>query len=242
MKQLTIDKYKHASAFLKERSIRLWEHENSQNGISRNTAQIVFPIKFAYVQKISDDGEILVFRSLSFLRHLDYCKKTIAVDNASFDEGNALKVLESMYNLSIEKQSNKSFEYYIENVCTESCCYIIYQKGNEYYDKILRVDLFRKLDFVDEKADFSGGLFHALKHFTLRKTDKTHRNYITDIEELMYYCAYAFFIGETSPFSNENNIIKTTKNPRHYSSIKFVYFHELDSKVSFIKTIIPLKK
>ena len=56
MKQITIDKYKHASAFLKERCIRLWEHENSQNGISRNTAQIVFPIKFAYVEGLISNG------------------------------------------------------------------------------------------------------------------------------------------------------------------------------------------
>ena len=242
MRMLTLEEYKKASAFLKERCLTLWDIENNCNGIPRNIAQTGFPIKHAYVQKINDDGKILVFRSISFLKHLDYCQTSIMVDGLSFEGGNAIQVLENMYNLSIEKQAGKSFEYYIDNVRTESCCYIIYNNGDVYDDKILRVDLFRKLDFVNEKADFSGGLFHALKHFTLEKVNKTHRNFITDIEELMYYSAYAFFIGEISPSLDENTIIKMIKNPRHYSSIRFVYFHEPDSNVSFIKTITPLKK
>lgn len=242
MRMPTLEEHKKASAFLKEKCLKLWNIENTQNGIPRNIAQTGFPINLAYVQKISDDGEIIVFRNLSFLRHLDYCQTAIVNGDIKFEKGNAMIVLENMYNLSMEKQSNKSFEYYIDNVRTESCCYIIYKKEDAYDDRVLRADLFRKLDFENEKVDFSGGLFHALNHFTLDKADKKHRNFINDIEELMYYSAYAFFEGEDVPANTDKAIAKIIKNPKHKSSMKFVFFYEKDSNVSFIETIMTLRK
>ena len=58
----------------------------------------------------------------------------------------------------------------------------------------------------------------------------------------MYYSAYAFFEGEDVPANTDKAIAKIIKNPKHKSSMKFVFFYEKDSNVSFIETIMTLRK
>lgn len=242
MRMLTLEEHKKASAFLKERCLTLWDVENNCNGIPRNMAQTGFPITLTCVQKISNDDSIIIFENLSFARHIDEYQCAFQKDKSVFRKGNALGVLRLMYDFSIEKTANCPFDQFIQNVCTESCSYIIHIKGDVYNNKVLRIDTFRKIDENKEdktKTDFSGGLFHALNHFTLTKTDKTHRNYMFDIRHLRYLSAYAFYLGNEIHTESPNTIIKTIINPLCCKLIKFVFYSETNSNVHFIKTIIP---
>ena len=235
---LSLDEYRSLSAFLEEKCMKLWKHENTQNGISRNYAQTGFAYNSTYELKISDVGKIIVFTSLSFKRHFETCKTILQNGNIKNEDGNAMEVLEYMYDLSCEKKWNYTLDDYIDKVRTESCCYIIYKEGDKCDDRVLRVDLFRKLEYKDEKSCFTGGLFHVLKHFTTDKDKLTSSNHLFDFEDLVYYSAYAFFLGDdVTPEKNNEIIIKTNKNRSHNSLLKFVFFREVNTNIIFIKTI-----
>ena len=176
MRFLSIEEYRQASTFLKEKCFILWGIENA-HGIPRGHAQTGFPLVLSRVQKISNEDEIIVFVNNSFRRHINEYEKAFRADKTIFHKGNANQILSSMYNNSIEKESNIAFERYVENVRTETCSYIIHKKENDFDDIILRTDTFRMIKVNGNESDFIGGLFHALNHFTIDEKDKG-RKYI----------------------------------------------------------------
>ena len=237
MKRLTTEEYKTASALLKSKCFTLWKVENEQGGIQRDFAHTGFPINLSYIQKISNDDSIVVFENTAFARHIDEYQKAFRKDKSVFHKGNAHVILSLMYDFSIEKTARCSFEQYIQNVCTESCSYIMHQTRGEYDDAILRTDTFRMIIENENGADFIGGLFHSLNHFTIDEIYKWQRNYMFDVLHLLYLSAYAFFMGNVIDTDRPNTIIKTILNQRYGGLIKFVYYIEPNSNIGFIKTI-----
>ena len=233
MKRLTTEEYKRASALLKSKCFTLWKVENEQGGIQRDFAHTGFPINLSYIQKIGIDNSIVVFENTTFARHIDAFRK----DKSVFHKGNAYVILSLMYDFSIEKTARCSFEQYIQNVCTESCSYIMHQIGGVYDDVILRTDTFRLIKENENGADFIGGLFHALNHFTIDEIDNEQRNYMFDVLHLRYLAAYAFYLGNAIETDKPNTIIKTIQNPEHAGLIRFVFYVEPNSNIGFIKTI-----
>lgn len=236
MRFLSIEEYRQASTFLKEKCFILWGIENA-HGIPRGHAQTGFPLVLSRVQKISNEDEIIVFVNNSFRRHINEYEKAFRADKTIFHKGNANQILSSMYNNSIEKESNIAFERYVENVRTETCSYIIHKKENDFDDIILRTDTFRMIKENEKGSDFIGGLFHALNHFTIDEIDDGQRNYVFDVLHLRYLAARAFFLGNVIETDKPNTIIKTISNPLHGSLIKFVFFVEPNSNIGFITTI-----
>lgn len=192
MKRLTTEEYKTASALLKSKCFTLWKVENEQGGIQRDFAHTGFPINLSYIQKISNDDSIVVFENTAFARYIEEYQKAFRKDKSVFHKGNARVILSLMYDFSIEKTARCSFEHYIHNVCTESCSYIMHQTRGEYDDVILRTDTFRMIIENENGADFIGGLFHALNHFTIDEIDNGRRNFLFDVLHLRYLSAYAF--------------------------------------------------
>lgn len=237
MKRLTTEDYKTASALLKSKCLTLWKVENENGGIQRDIAQTRFPINLTWVQKISNDDNIIVFENLSFKRHIEEYERAIQKDKSIVCKGNAYGILSLMYDYSIERTANCSFEQYIENVKTESCSYILHRKENDFDDLILRVDTFRMIKENEKGSDFIGGLFHALNHFTIDEIDDGQRNYVFDVLHLRYLAAKAFFLGNVIETDKPNTIIKTIPNPLHDSLIKFVFFVKPNSNIGFITTI-----
>lgn len=241
MRFLSIEEYRQASAFLKDKCFKLWDIENA-HGIPRDHAQTGFPLVLSSVQKISNEDEIIVFVNNSFRRHIEEYEKAFRVDKTIFHKGNAKQIMSSMYNNSIEKESNISIERYVENVRTETCSYIIHKKDNVFDDLILRTDTFRMIKTNRNESDFIGGLFHALNHFTIDEIDNGQRNYVFDVLHLRYLSAYAFFMGNVIETDKPNTMIKTIQNPEHDGSIRFVYYIEPNSKIGFIKTITTTRE
>lgn len=236
MRFLSIEEYRQTSAFLKDKCFKLWDIENA-HGIPRDHAQTGFPLVLSRVQKISNEDEIIVFENNSFRRHIDECEKAFRSDKTLFHKGNANQIMLSMYNNSIEKESDIPLERYVDNVRTETCSYIIHKKENALDELILRVDTFRMIKEKEKGADFIGGLFHALNHFTIDIIDDGQRNYVFDVLHLRYLAAKAFFLGNVIETDKPNTIIKTIPNPLHDSLIKFVFFVEPNSNIGFITTI-----
>ena len=244
MRFLTEDEYKKASAFLKKKSLALWDIEN-ESGIPRDFAQAGFPINMSFVQLIGENERIIVFENLSFDAYIKQYEKAYKKDKSVFRKGNAYGILSLMYEFSTEKAFGFSFERYCESIRTESCSYILHLKNEGYDNNVLRVDTFRKFDKDDKdetKFDFGGGLFHALNHFSLEETGEKHRNFMFDIKHLRYLSARAFYLGDEIPTEKKNTIIKTIKNPNHDSLIEFVFYVEPTTGVGFIKTITPSRK
>ena len=171
MRILSIEEYRQATAFLKDKCFKLWDIENA-HGIPRDHAQTGFPLVSSRVQKISNEDEIIIFVNNSFRRHINEYEKAFRADKTIFHKGNANQIMLSMYNNSIEKESNIPFERYVENVRTETCSYIIHKKENVFDDLILRTDTFRMIKENENEngSDFIGGLFHALNHIIIQNT------------------------------------------------------------------------
>lgn len=60
---------------------------------------------------------------------------------------------------------------------------IIESKDGEIIDKILRIDLFRKLDVTDKREkEFTGGIVHCVKHFSIDNINLSTGNDIHNIQ------------------------------------------------------------
>ena len=87
-----------------------------------------------------------------------------------FGTNNAKDVIQALY-LQAQKHNwvwNK--ERYTDYLSKEIFCLLLRRKENEFDKDILRIDLFRLLKESKDKTgcfDFVGGIFHALKHFSV---------------------------------------------------------------------------
>lgn len=229
---LPIELHKEVSAFLEKKCLKLWMHENTKNGISRNFAQTKFGLNNVDARDLPDGSVIFIFTNQAFNNYVRDYENAIKNSNYTLNRENADEVLNAMYEVSFAKSFGITIDRYIEHCKYETCSYIVHKDVNGFDDNILRLDLFRKIDHNEKKGinTFTGGLFHILNHFNLDKNRKGHRDYIYGIEYLQILCARTFFIR--TKVEDKNNMIANDKN------IKFVFFTEQeDSNVSFLSTV-----
>lgn len=118
---------------------------------------------------------------------------------------------------------------------------------NAKENKILRLDLFRKLDKVPHrkrKWDFTGGLFHALKHFSMEGKPLStgiDLNDIPNIEHVIYLIIKAFFL-DAGIFDINGTTYTVLSNLDANYNLKFAFYLEKNTGVYFIKTIHKVKK
>lgn len=221
--------YKEASAILKTKCLQLWNHENCDNGIERNYAQTNFPIGLTYSIRVFDDA-ILFFENMKFRAYINDYEKALQHSNFTLNTQMADVVLKAMYEVSDFKECGMPFDLYIKSASTESCSYIMRKTPESYDDRILRLDLFRK---IEDDNTFGGGLFHALKHFSLNEHNKGSKNYIYSIEKLKHNAFYAFFYGKCDATREDTQIL--TSSYDNYC-IKFGFYTETETNIVFLKT------
>src|SRR5207249_3392110 len=92
------------------------------------------------------------------------------------------------------------FDRFIDFLRDEQFAYVVESVEGEIVDKILRIDLFRRLDTNKQGLpEFTGGIFHALKHFSIEgrnlSTGKDIHE-ITHLEEIIRLATEAFFVTD----------------------------------------------
>ena len=106
-------------------------------------------------------------------------------------------------------------------------------------DKILRLDLFRKLDKNEqEKLEFTGGIMHVMKHFSVNDRNLSTGKDIYNLnkpEDIIELIVKAFFIEEGN-FETSTKLISMVDINEKYR-LKFVFYLEEKTNVFFLKTI-----
>ena len=121
----------------------------------------------------------------------------------------------------------------------ENFCYVVRKKDGKFEDRVLRIDLFRLFELEKtrkQEYEFTGGLFHALKHFQLDgKSLSTETGYdVESLDEVMLMCVLAFFQPEIPERKDCVSMILPVSEEKW---CKAVYYHEKESNVYCLTTM-----
>lgn len=237
MRPVTSNEYKEISdIFQKEmKAIALHEGKNSWYG--------GVPKKNCFVRKL--DESILLYQMFTpaFVTFISEVYLN-ALNNHQelFGTGNAKDVIHALYLESNARDWDE--ERYIEYLSNEIFCLLICKNKDSFCKDVLRIDLFRKLDKskkVPGSYEFTGGLYHALKHFSIEKKSASilpnQKVDLYDIEQLIWPIAHAFYRGTWSNGNRKNTYETSIIYLDKTFTLKF--YKEDSLNVSFINSVIP---
>lgn len=152
-----------------------------------------------------------------------------------FGTGEAKHVIDALY------QINPIFDLdsFTEYLQKEKCTYVFESENGKVIDRILRLDLFRLLQKgKKDKFEFTGGLFHALKHFS-----KNGVNYsigkgkleLNHPHELIQSIIEAFFVDK-GKFENDKEYVVDKELDEIYN-VKYVFHRQPETGVFFLNTV-----
>lgn len=126
----------------------------------------------------------------------------------------------------------------------EQFAYLFELANGQVSEKVLRLELFRKFD-INKKGhpEFTGGLMHVLKHFSVKGTNLSIGKDVNDISgplDLIELVIRAFFLTEGRFNMPEEFVSLITLNKKY--NLKFVFYLEENTKVFFLKTIFKVAK
>lgn len=150
-----------------------------------------------------------------------------------------MDVIEAIYNI----EPTFTLERFVSFLINEQLSYIVEIKNGEVVEKMLRIDLFRKLDDKNGKKEFTGGLFHCFKHFSINNINLSTGNEINNIdypERILHLAVEAFFMPEERQITPKGCISYISLDDRY--NLKFVFYFEKKSEVYFINTIHKVRK
>ena len=191
MRILNTEELKVVHERIRPQLLKLYKHETEKRDC--NVFQTGFPLGLCYIQQTCN-GDIYVLRNSKFCNIIDdYYKKFL---EKSINKSTPKSIYTSLYPFSEDsyKSLYNTDDYsYFTN---EGCAYVIPVhsiKDNDKPVKILRIDLFRMIS--KDGKDFTGGLFHVLRHFSINKENLSYKNDIFDIfdiHHIVYLIASAF--------------------------------------------------
>ena len=200
MKKLTFEEYDDLMAFLAPKFKIIWEHENEERakvGKSLDYFQFGFSKFDCFHYCLEGDHDFYLIYNTGFLRVIrEQLLEALEKFPDYFGTGNADDVLDALYQTSNYRMWGK-IDDYVQYLIDNCCAYVVYRENGEWGD-VLRIDMLRKLDISKENPDFhdfTGGLLHTLKHFSINGRNLSVDNYIHDIfdiQYLIYLIAMAF--------------------------------------------------
>lgn len=226
---MTWEEFQKTRKFIEKKALALMSHEK------KDIVKAGFPInnyrKYLIDNRIFYCIKSNVFKAIIESVHTEAQNKYPEY----FGTGNALDVIKAIQMI----EPTFEFDRHIEFLQNEQFAYIIESENGEIIDKILRVDLFRQLDDLkDDKKEFTGGIFHAFKHFSIDNINLSTGKDIHNIqypEQILHYATRAFFIAESN-FENPTKLVSRIELDEKYN-LKFVFYLEEITGVFFIKTI-----
>ena len=240
---LTEEEYNTIMPLLADKCLALWEHENE---VAKTDADL----KDTYIGRVAypnclafnyDDGSKIFKLMTNKSRHMLKENYYEAIDRFpdSFGTGNANDVLEALYLCSGADQMKWDITRYVDYLKNDGSTFYYYQNPDgSLCDDVLKLDFFR---IIQNNGEFTGGLFHAFKHFSINEknlsTNKDEINDIGSIDNLLRIIAEAFYKYERTRVSDDSpneKVSLPSYDNRHY--LQFVFYKEVISGVYFLKT------
>jgi len=215
--------------WFEEKSLALMKHEG------RESATIGVLVD-NYTQ-YTIDGRIFYSVKSNVFKHLIERFYLAAHKNFpdKFGTGNASDVIEALYKI----QPVFDLKRYTEFLKYEQFSYLIEFSEGKVSDKVLRLDLFRKLNTNTKgHLEFTGGIMHVLKHFSIKGINLSTGRDIHDIirvGDVIDLIVRAFFI-EKGKFETPKKFVSRINLDEKYC-LKFVFYLEEKTNVFFVKTI-----
>lgn len=240
MRLVSKEEYIEVSALIKTEMRELAMHEKKNSYL----AQIA--INNCYVRHLPDNSLLFQIFSPGFIRIIeqDYIKALIDTPEC-FGTGNARDVVHGLFQQAKHRNYPWDEERYIEYLSNEIFCLLLCKRDTTFCKEMLRIDLFRQLKeskTVTGCYEFVGGIFHALKHFSVNEQCASllsNQNVnLYDVEQLIWPIANAFFIGSWK----KGNRPKTFETSTLYLNKQFTlnFYREDNSNVAFVNTLIPV--
>ncbi len=240
---ITIEEYKTIMPMLANKCHALWEHENE---VAKTGADLknTFIGQVAYLNCLAfnyNDGSKIYKLMTNKSKHIlkeDYYE---AMDRYpdKFGTGDANDVLEALYLCSGAYQMKWDIIRYVDYLKNDGSTFYYYQNPDgSLSDDVLKLDFFR---IIQDNGEFTGGLFHAFKHFSINEknlsTNKNEINNIGSIDNLLRIIAEAFYKYGRTKVTEESPNEKVSLpcfDERHY--LQFVFYKEEISGTYFLKT------
>lgn len=219
---------------IEQNALKLNRHElefaknnpEKRDSVLHNIVQVKFPIQ--YCQEFPNIGFVICCNE-RFIDTISLYQKCHANKPDCFHTGNSEDILHFLYSAS---KYPRSFKEYKEYLRTEACCYVV-RTVEDTFQEILRIDLYRKEDpYKEDLLEFTGGLFHCLRHFSISGVNLCNRNDIFDVPDI-FHIVYKLGCAFVQKFNQADNYINLEGN---YILLPFLY-RENESKVYFIKSI-----
>jgi hypothetical protein len=239
MRQLNDDEYKDLLPIIKHKMAVLAEHENKNCYLAQ-------PAKGnCYIRPLNKNTQLYQLFSPGFINMIE----TVYLDALNnsphcFGTHNAKDVIHA---LRLHSQANGWFrddEQFANYLSKDQFCLLLCKNNNEFSDDLLRIDLFREIKDSPNSSgnfEFVGGLFHALKHFSVNDQCASvlpkQKVNLYDVEQLIWPIAKAFYEGVWKTGKKSGSFESQTL----YLNKKFTlgFYREEQSGVSFINTLIP---
>lgn len=225
--------YLAARNFVEAKSLGLMRHEK------KDYAKTGFPIQNYRVHDIL--GRTFYSVRTNVFREIlnDVLLEATGRYPERFGTGNAEDVIKAIYDI----EPMFTIDRFVDFLRTEQFCYIFEKVSGDQNNDILRIDLFRKLDKKGDVFDFTGGIFHALKHFSYSGTNLSTGKDVNDITHpahIITLAIKAFFL-ETREVISVKEFHSTISVSERYN-LRFVFYFEENTAVYFVKTIFKESK
>lgn len=228
MSQFTHDEFKRIRDFVKKKALHLMRHGE------KNYAIVGVPYQNYKLYQI---GERLFYSIQTNTFKVivdDFLIRSQELTPEKFGTGDAIDVIEALLLIN----PIYDIETFTEFLGNEKCTYILESEKGAVLDRILRLDLFRILRPNEQnKNEFVGGLFHALKHFSkngINYTTGKSNHELNHPHDLVREIIDAFFI-EQGVFQTEQKYVVLKELNENYF-VKYVFYRENNTGVFFLKT------
>lgn len=156
----------------------------------------------------------------------------------SFGTNDAKDILAALKkSLNLDILSVERFSDFLQN---ENMAYVVEISDNVVLDKILRIDLYRKLDTKNGVKEFTGGIFHILKHFALDEQSSLstyQKGYIIPYwDYIVNKLIYNFYISELNQIDKNNYSSVSFLDSTH--KLKCFYYYNDEANLYFVKTML----
>lgn len=225
---MNYDDFKAARDFISHKALQLMKHEDKEYAKTGFPPQnyTVYPIQNRVFYSVGTNVFLAIVR--------DVLPEAIKKFPDKFGTGNAMDVLTAIY----DTQPMFDFDRFVKFLQTEQFSVLVENEKGEIKDKILRIDLFRKLD--EGGKVFTGGIFHAFKHFSMNGTNLSTGQDINDVpspEKVIDLAVKAFFLEEHEQSIRSHLNFESRIEINDKYCLKFVFYYEANTGVYFIKTI-----
>lgn len=239
MRLVTNEEYNNVNVIFKNEMTILAKHENKNSYYGQVAINQCFTCGL--------NNELQMFHMFTpnflFIIEHDYIK-ALKENCDCFGTGNAKDIIHALHLQAQKRNYPWGEERYAEFLSNECFCLLICKKGEIFIDNFLRIDLFRHIKESKDHPgcyDFVGGIFHALKHFSVGEQCASiypnQKVSLYDIDQLLWPIAKAFFQCEY----RDGNRANTYEADIVYLNKKMTleFFKEENIHVSFVNSVIP---